>query len=290
MISTEWLMKLNKEFRQAGIEHRRRPWEAVRRYSLENNIPVNLSSDLAKEIFEWFEANSKPRAHQMGAQYEAVYFFDSAFWVVSVPICFGKVRLNALEGLSEMPELLRNELMSDQRQAWGYVVYWADCVDYGLGIDDLRKSNGLNEFGMKLLMAGDQELRSAVSMLKENRPDPRSILSCRMATEIFLKAFVALKGELTEAEAKNQLGHNLNKVFDKFIDVSGYRHWQPVREKLTVFPDIHERYSEQEISLEKLWSGFAIAQSLGALIVREYTERNTIGQVMSPLQPPGQPA
>ena len=278
MISEEWLIRVNEEFRKSGVDQKRRPWEAIRRYSEEFKVPVNLSSNHAKRLFEWFEANSKPGVHKIGSMYESVYFFDSAFWTISIPIVYGQVELDGLKSLVGMPDQIKNILMSDRKIAWDYAIFWADSVDYGLGIDDLRKSSGMNAFGLKLLMAGDQELRSAVAMLKQNRPDSRAILSCRMAVEIFLKAFIALKIGLTEKEAKD-LNHNLQKSFDRFIEVSGYNHWERVKEKLAIFPQIHERYNEQDMSLSTLWEGFSIAQSLGVLIVREHTDRNTIEQI-----------
>ena len=84
---------------------------------------------------------------------------------------------------------------------------------------------------------------------------------------------------MSEKEAKD-FGHNLGKSFDKFIEVSGSKHWEKVKEKLVVFPQIHERYNEQDMPMSKLWEGFSIAQSIGALIVREHTDRNTIEQIM----------
>lgn len=283
MVSKEWLDKLNKQLRKEGIEQRRRPWEAIRRHSTEYKVSVDLSSDVAKEIFDWFDSHSRPGVHKIGSLYETVYFFDSAFWVVSVPFILGTVELNALECLTDMPDHIKNEIMSDPKFAWDYVIYWADCVDYGLEIDDLRKSSALDKFGIQLLIAGDQELRTAVSSLKENRPNPRAILTSRMAVEMFLKSFIALKSALTENQAKS-IGHNLSTAFDKFIEASGYNHLSNVKAKLSVFPPIHDRYEEQSISLGNLWKGFAMAQSLGALIVREFTDRNTLQQVM-PKQP-----
>lgn len=280
MVSEEWLRKLNKEFREAGVEQRRRPWDAIRRYSTEFNVSVALSSDLAKRIFEWFKAHSKPGAHQVGSLYEAVYFYDSEFWSVSIPIVYGTVELNALESLYQMPEHIKTDLISDNKRAWDYMVFWADCVDYGLGLDDLKKTGGLDSYGMKLLMSGDQELRAATSILKQPRPDSRTILTCRMAVEIFLKSFIALKDGLTEKQAK-AIGHDLNKALDKFIEVSGYNHWEAARSKLSGFPSIHERYKKQEVPLNLLWDGFAMAQSLGAVTIREHTERNTLEKVMA---------
>ncbi|ELK8328151.1 hypothetical protein RZY45_001857 [Vibrio vulnificus] len=280
MVTEEWLANLNTEFRAAGIEQRQRPWEAIRRYSEQFNTSVNFSSDVAKTIFKWFEANSKPGTHQVGSLYEAVYFYDAQFWVVSIPISYGTVQLNALDCIHEMPNGIKQEMMADHRQSWDYVIYWADCLDYGMGVDDLRKMQGLNEFGLQLLMSADQELRSATSILSQHRPDPRAILNCRMALEIFFKSYVALKNGLTQSEAK-AIGHNLNKGLDKFIEASGFDDWESTRQLLSVFPDIHERYKEQDITFRKLWDGYSLAHSLGAVIIREFTDRNTIQQVMA---------
>ena len=280
MVSEDWIANLNTEFRDAGIDQRRRPWEAIRRYSEEFSTAVDISSDVAKTIFEWFEAHSKPGVHQVGSQYEAVYFYDSQFWIVSIPIMYGTVQLSALDCLHEMPDGIKQEMIADHRKAWEYVIYWADCLDYGMGIDELRKTKGLNEFGYQLLMSADQELRATTSILSQHRPDPRAILNCRMALEIFFKSYVALKNGLTQKEAK-AIGHNLNKGLDRFIEVSGLNDLERMRQLLSVFPEIHERYKEQDITFQRLWDGYSLAHSVGAVIVREFTYRNTLQQVMA---------
>lgn len=279
-VPIEWLEKINQEFREVGIEQRKRPWEAMSRYSLEFKASFTLSSSIATEIFEWFKAQSRPGAHQIGSLFESVYYFDAEFWPVSIPIIYGTVHVNAIDCLQEMPPTLKAELTSTSGPAWDYVIFWADCIDYGIGISELRKRNDLDIFGLQLMAAGDQELRSAVSVLKERRPDSRAILTCRMATELFLKAYIALKEGLTENQAKD-LGHNLEKCFDLFVKVSGYSQWAQLKNKLSVFPPIHARYDEQAQPPSAVWQGFAFAQSIGTVIVREKTGRNTISQVLS---------
>ncbi len=153
-------------------------------------------------------------------------------------------------------------------------------LDYGLGIDDLRKTQGLNEFGAQLLMSADQELRASTSILCQHRPDPRAILNCRMALEIFFKSYVALKNGLSQNQAK-AIGHNLNKGLDKFFEASGLNDWERSRQLLSVFPDIQERYKEQDITFQRLWDGYSLAHSVGAVIVREFTDRNMLEQVMA---------
>lgn len=279
MILEDWLSRLNEEFREAGVEQRRRPWEAIRRYSVEHNISLDLSSDTAKAIFDWFEAHSKPGAHGIGSLFESVYFYDTQFWSVSIPIVWGTVKLRPVESLYQMPSHLINELMTNPKQAWDFTIYWADCVDYGLGIEDLRKDSHLDQYGMQLLLSGDQELKSAIYLLSQHRPEHRAILNSRMALEIFLTSFIALKKGLTEKEAKF-IGHDLNKGFDRFIEASGYMHLEVLRDKLTLFPQINERYSKQSLNLEVLWESFTLAQSIGTLITREFGYRNTLTQFM----------
>lgn len=279
MVTNEWLTRLNEEFRKSGIDQKRRPFEAIKRYSDEFKTSVSLSSDVANNIFEYFEANSKPGIHAVGSMYESIYFYDSVFWSISIPITYGAVEMNALNCLTEMPNQIKDAIMSESKSAWDYMLFWADAVDYGMGVEEVRERPGLDPFGLQLLRAGDQELRSAVAMLRQHRPDARAILPCRMAVEIFLKAFVALKAGLTEKEARD-LGHNLQKSFDRFMAISGYTHWEKVKDKLALFPQIHERYSEQEMPLSRVWEGFTMAQSFGTLIIREYTDRNTTEQIL----------
>ncbi|MCS2608802.1 hypothetical protein [Halomonas dongshanensis] len=73
MVSEDRVANLNKEFRDACVDQRRRPWEAIRCYSEEFNTSVDISSDVAKVIFKWFEEHSKTGVHQVGSQYEAGY-------------------------------------------------------------------------------------------------------------------------------------------------------------------------------------------------------------------------
>ncbi len=58
-VPIEWLEKIDQEFRDAGIEHRKRPWEALGRYSLDFKASFTLTSSIATEIIEWFRAEIK---------------------------------------------------------------------------------------------------------------------------------------------------------------------------------------------------------------------------------------
>ncbi|WP_297809563.1 hypothetical protein [uncultured Methylophaga sp.] len=276
----EYLLKLNSEFSSSGLEHKKRPWEALRRYSTDHNVSVSISSSTADRIFKWFEKRSKPGANEIGSLFNSVYFYDGEFWDISIPLSYGRVQLNALDSLAEMPSPIKAQLMNENNELWKYTIFWADCVDYAHGLEDLTKTGKISGFGKELLFAGSQELKTAIQLLSQNKPDPRSILNSRMAVEIFIKSFIALKIGLSQSEAKS-LGHNLVKGLKRFVEVSGYEDFMKIEKDLKIFPRVEERYKEQSLTRGDLWLAFTIAQSFGTIVAREFTGRNTLEQVFS---------
>jgi len=196
----------------------------------------------------------------------------------------GSVQVNALDALHEMPQKIKTNLSENRKAIWDYVVFWADCIDFGYAYDALYRSENRDALGRQLLCAGYEELSSATSLLLEHRPNKRAIMNCRMATEMLLKCFIAFKDGLTETQAKN-LGHNLGNIFDKFLDVSGYQHRAETNDLLRVFPEIKERYKAQEVDNSSLFDGYCFAQSIGAFTARAFTDRNTLLQVMPSNKP-----
>jgi len=273
------LEEINNKLRADDVEHRRRPWEAISLISAKLNRSISIPSAEADFIFKWFEANGKPGNQVQGHFHQGAFYYDSEFWSVDIPLIYGQVQLNSLDALHKMPEQIKSSLMSDKKNLWEYVYFWADCIDFGYACDDLIKTKSHDEFGIQFLKAGYEELSSATSLLLEHRLNQRAIMNCRMATEMLFKSFICLKQGLSEKEAK-KLGHNLKKLLGKFIECSGYEHLKVLEKSLHVFPEIHERYNEQNTKKPELFEGYIFAQSIGALIAREFTDRNTLQHIM----------
>ena len=278
-VTDSLLEEVNNLLRANDVEHRARPWEAISIISSKLNRSISIPSPEADFIFKWFEVNGKPGSQLQGHFHQGAFYYDSEFWSVDIPLIYGQVQLNSLDALHKMPEQIKSSLASDKRNLWEYVYFWADCIDFGYAFDDLIKSKSHDEFGIQFLKAGYEELSSATSLLLEHRHNQRAILNCRMATEMLFKSFICLKKGLSEQEAK-KLGHNLHKLLDKFIECSGYDHLKILEKSLHVFPEIHERYNEQNTKKSELFEGYIFAQSIGALIAREFTDRNTLRHIM----------
>jgi len=251
------------------------------RLSEQYGIQVKIPSAFSDEVFTWFKRRTKPGSDFIGSLYKSVYYYDSEFWPVKVPIIYGAVAVDPMTCITGMPDQIREKF--NRTRGSDYLVFWADCMDYAFGFDDLARSSGLDMYGLELIRAADQELRSSVTLLLEARPNNRAILTSRMATEIFMKSYIALKVGLSEKEAQG-IGHNLVKGLKRFVAVSGMTHLKNLEQKLIVFPSVGNRYNEQNVSSSELWEGFAIAQSFGVLVTRDFTERRLIEPVIQFLQ------
>lgn len=283
-IPEELIQEVNAELSKEGIDHRRRPWEALGRIASRLRTSIQIPSEEATAVFDWYEKHGKPGSQKSGGLYSAAYFYDSEFWEVSVPVIYGEVSVNALDSLVDMPQPLMEQIMSTSDSAWDYVAFWCDCFDFGFGYDDLYRSKSHSEFGIQFLHAGHEELTTAASLLLENPPNKRAIMSCRMALEMLMKAYIDLKRGLTESDART-FGHDLEALFEEFVKLTGEQKLIQLKPLLTIFPPVSDRYKAQTASKSDLFQAFSFAQMVGAELARELTDRNVQKQIMENSHP-----
>ncbi|MEO6723989.1 MAG: hypothetical protein ABIU20_10650, partial [Blastocatellia bacterium] len=121
----------------------------------------------------------------------------------------------------------------------------------------------------------DQQINAAMTLLLETRPNSKAIESARMATEMFLKAFLALRNGLTEQSARQDIRHNLEEAVRRCLAVVNHADLNKIQNEISCFPtDIGDRYRGTESSPRQLWEASRVAQSTGATIVRLLTGRD----------------
>ncbi|MCX5804090.1 MAG: hypothetical protein NTU69_11280 [Proteobacteria bacterium] len=275
-LTEEWLENINKEFSKNDIPHRKRPWLAWGEWSKYTGMPISMNDEVVKKIFYWFEKNTKAGSQQIGSMYTGVFYYDSCFWPILVPIIYGTVRVDARDSLKTMPETIVTRLWGDQGKLFEYISVWADCFDYAFGIDDIKKRRTPGGFAQTLLNSGDQQLKATIALLLENTPNAKAMESARMSTEMFLKAFLAAKAGLTEMEAKDRIRHDLEKALKECLDVEAKSKLKKIQSNLNVFPGIEDRYKGTYKAPKELWRGYAIAQFIASTVVRSFSGRNII--------------
>ncbi|MGI8654034.1 MAG: hypothetical protein ACR2LC_02305 [Pyrinomonadaceae bacterium] len=219
-LTDEWLEQTNEELSKKDVPHKRRAWDAWMEWSKYTGVSSSLDNEDVKKIFEWLEKNTKSGSQYFGPMYMGSVYYDSCFWPVFIPVVYGRVKLDAAKSLRTMPESIKSRLKQDQEAFLHYAAIWADCVDYGFGIEEAMHNHSISAFGQELLRSGNQHLNATVTLLHEEIPNPKALETARMAMEMFLKAFLAAKIGLTEKEAKDKFGHNLEKVVDRCLSVN----------------------------------------------------------------------
>ncbi len=274
-----WLEKINDEFRKNDIPHKQRPFLAWIEWSKHIGVSMEFSDENVRRIFSWFTQNSPVGAHQIGSFYTGLFYFDAHFWPVHIPVVYGTVELHAFNSIDTMPDNIKVRLQADQQAAQDFAAVWGDCVDYSLGIEGLIKvDNGA--FWKDLLRSGHQQLQSTVALLEGNRPNPKAAEPARMATEMFLKAFIAYNTGMTDAEARKQVGHNLEKALDKCLEIDPQSELIAIRPALSIFPEIAERYKETDKTLWELWRMYGMTQYSGTTVIRTLSGHDLRKQVL----------
>jgi hypothetical protein len=271
----EWLEQINEELSKRDVPHKRRPWEAWMEWPKYVGISTSLDDEDVKQIFNWFEKNTKAGSQYFGPMYVGSLYYDSSFWPIVIPVVLGRVKLDASKSLRTMPDSIKARLIRDRNVFINYVFIWTDCVDYGFGIEEAIKSSGLGTFGHELIRSGNQQLNATITLLHEDIPNPKSMESARMATEMFLKTYLVAKAGLTEKAAKATIGHNLEKALDECIAVDNQTELKVIQSDLGFFPNIGDRYKGTDKTLSELWKGYQIAQFAGTTVVRILTGRDT---------------
>jgi hypothetical protein len=284
-IPEAWLEEINRRMSQDGIPYQQRPFRALEEWTRANNCSVVFGSELYMKVQAWFGRNSPPEAHQIGSQYEGTFYYDAYFWRVSIPVAYGNVQLDPWNSLMAVPKTVMARLRSDKDAALEFIALWADCMDYGFGSDDVLKTQA-NSFGKRLFASGNEHIKATGALLHGGAPNAKAAESARMATEIFLKSFIAFHGGLTEEEAKKKIGHNLTVALDWCLAVHPSSELGALRSRLAQLPPVNARYDANQCCPEDLWFAYGTAQFAGSAIVRSLTDRNARAEIQRKLGNP----
>jgi len=272
--SDQWLYDLNRELRAAGVPPKDRPKMAWDRWAEETGWRVMISDPRVKRIFSWFAEHSKPGSQYLfDPTFRGVFFFDVCFWPVVIPMVFGEVTLNLYDSVKKMNRWMLGELNSDTDSSALYIAHWNDCYSYHKRRSGVIPNGDEWQFARDLFLSADQELTATVALLLLEPPNARALGSSRMAIEMFMKAYLALRGGLNEARAKD-FGHDLTKLC-KSATESGVS-LSDLEGELAGIPDVRQRYRGDVGDRGQMWVNYRLAQQVATRIAEELTNPRSV--------------
>lgn len=215
------------------------------------------------------------------------FYFDTVFWEVKILPRYGITACNPIDALTDMPNILKNELYKTLNKE--YEFFWVNCMDLIAGLDDIRIQSDhplhSNQIVKDFLFSAVENLNAATSVLLHPIPNSQSIMSIRMALEMFIKSYVLLHEKSTvtqpELEARaRKIGHNLKDGLDAITVIRPNIINSKDYEILKIFPDNigEQRYIPQNVDIYEIASSYALTLHIGAVVTRSITNRNLLNQ------------
>lgn len=283
-VTSHWLDETNTKFNQQGIVDGKQKIRLAIAKWRKDNVPLlllnkNLDPELLRRHLEiqddkiksYFLTQTEKDRGYVQPPFVGIYYFQGNFWEIVVPFVMGRVGINIFNCL-KMPTELQRVLASDKETLHEYVAVWGDCFDYAYAINEVEYKCS-NNFSKELFRSADKHLRATISLLNQEKASSKAIEDARMSIEIFLKAYLSVKQNLTDADLRKQIGHHLDKGIDRCIN-NGLSELIPIKNKLHIFPEIHSRYEASERTLGELWTAFRLSHITGTAILRNLTGRD----------------
>lgn len=166
-----------------------------------------------------------------------------------------------------MPTPIKERLSSLTEDAVVYASHWMNCMDYAYGFNEMRQTNKLQSATLNLLSAADGDLCGAMSQLLEIRPNRKSILSLRMAVEIFLKSVLVERLSLSDKELR-AISHDLPSAANECFKATSCEAFSLIESNVALFPSVNARYEVPRWPNEALWEAIVLTQYAAATVSR----------------------
>lgn len=282
-VNRQWLEQVNAKLRSLGVPANDRAEQAVRIWRQENlsellaagHDDIAARNDFTEaqidEIRSFFLTQSSRDRGYIQPPFVGVYYYMGDFWEATVPFIMGSVGIDPFRYL-DMPDKLKMRIQRNPETLVEYLSFYVDCIDYGYAIDPVE-SLCRTTVSIELFRSADTHLRASGSLLIQKKANSKAKEDARMATEIFLKAFLAIRENLDETDLR-QIGHKLEPAIDRCIS-HGVNDLTQIRKNVVEMPDVASRYTGQEHTFGELWSAYRVAHMVGTIVLRSLTSRDT---------------
>ncbi len=279
----QWLENIYLNFIKQCIPHTQREW--LVRSKIDEFLKVWSIKPIPEKEYalQWIRDRCKKNSNHLPVSIFA-YYYDTEFWEIKIPNIYGEYIPNPLQSLTNMPPKLIQYLCNNSYSVEQYTLYWANCFDLTYGSKEIPKQI-LNDnlFAANLLFSGIQNLNAATITLLYTSNNTQTIMTIRMALEMFIKSYIAFNDSSAETyEQKDKqarkISHDLKEGLKIIQSISPSLIHTQHFQILKLFPNINDRYIPQNIDFQNLASCYTLTVHIGACVTRSITDRNILNQ------------
>jgi len=276
----KWLEDFNNSCRKRQIGASVRAMIGIVEWAEANGVignPADIwtaycNSDTYQAIEEYLREHSgAARAHLVMQAPQSCFFYDDAFWPVSLDS--SRTKPSPVPQLKEMPEGLRQHLEEDADATEELSAHLAECVYVARFRYEWKKGPIVPKLASDFFQGAERSLDSALTNLLANPPNEEAAELSRDTFESALKALVAALAGLTAKKAR-QISHQLDELVQgcrPLVDPSISTRLQAA---IGYFPAVHIRYEPSPIRGTRLWKCYS--EAYHALFVTLSTTREAL--------------
>jgi hypothetical protein len=282
-VTMDWLETTSKHLSDQGVDPDLRAEQAIRKWMSENaddfteqegeNLEEleHATGKQLDKIRSYFLTQRNRDRRYIDGPYQGVYYYYGYFWEVTIPMVFGRPKINALSHL-KMDDRLKSRLAQDPNELKEYVRVFADSYDYAFSIEELE-GTCRSDTARQFYSSGDKHLRAIKALLYQRKVSSKVIEDARMAVEMFLKAYVAHVDGLDERALKDTYRHGLEGLVSRCENVGAIEVGE-LRSKILAFPEVSSRYNIQERTFGDLWSAYLLTLRSALAVLRPLSGRD----------------
>lgn len=281
---TKLIIEVDDELIKEGAEPFQRPLAAymkvaqrlqpgsgsVLRSILQDDPLFNAVNHVYRELY-------RPSDLHMPPMHVGAFMFRDVFFPLRIPVMYGLPRINPIDFLTDVPEIQKRWLFTEQESGLAFFDQVIDLIDFVYGLDDLEGTGQLPDKTVEWWYLAKQQLEAAAATVLSSFNKYAVIQNCCISTELLLKGALMAKGidKKTLASKKHGYGHKLENLVDKTAEQLPDFDRETALFAVKQLPDyVESRYEAKDFSRLNLGSFLMNTQFIGGEILRQFSNRN----------------
>lgn len=277
---TKLVLEVDDELIQEGVEPFQRPFHACRIIAERLSVILPHDDPLFKAVDQIYSELYRPADLFMPPMHIGAFMFRDVFFPLRIPIIiWGSPAINPVEFLTDVPEIQKRWLFTDQQTGLTFFDQVIDLMDFVYGLDDLEKMETLPQKTIEWWYLAKQQLEAAAATILGSFNKYAVIQNCCISTELLLKGALLAKGidKDTLRNEKKGYGHKLENLVNRTgellpnIDTATLL-FLVQKEQLPNY--VESRYEAMQVSRLDLGRFLMNAQFISGEILRQFSKRD----------------
>lgn len=279
------VIEVDNELIQKGVEPFARPGLAhmmIAQRLQPGSSSILKNDPLSNAVNQIYNQLYRSSDLHMPPMHVGAFMFRDVFFPIKIPLICGSSAINPVDLLTDVPEIQKQWLFSEQQSGLTFFDQVIDLMDFVYGLQACEGLGQLRIDTVEYWYLAKRQLEAAAATILNSFDKYTVIQNCYISTELLLKGalIASIDPEVSESDVKKRVkelyGHKLEKLVyataEQLPDLDRETMLFVVKE----LPDyVKSRYEAKTFSRVKLGEFLMNTQFVGGEILRQFSKRNS---------------